>query len=386
MNELLVLLLPLAAFTGWWLARSDRKTGNEQKEDDYFKGLSYLLEDETDKAIDIFFRIAHLDDSTIENQITLGNLFRHRGEVDRALHIHTLLSEKTELSAETRQKLNLALADDYLAAGIMNLAEENFQKVRESAYPGMREIAYRKLIDLYAQQGFWEKAIAVADELDPLRRDAVQKKVAHFNCELAKKALAVGEEKQAKKYLEQALQSDEQCVRATIKLGRLAQSQENYIAAIGYFNRVEEQNAGFLPEILSDTEQCYKALNQPHEWKTVLRRWVKTYHNPVLVLRFNQLIAETEGVEAAREFLQQRLQEKPNMLALQAYLKLSDNQQDDEIHLVNQSVDKLLSYALKYRCCECGFRGNHLDWQCSGCKNWGTFMPVSDVSLKENVG
>lgn len=386
MNELLVLLLPLAAFTGWWLARTDKKTGNEQKEDDYFKGLSYLLEDETDKAIDIFFRIAHLDDSTIENQITLGNLFRHRGEIDRALHIHTLLSEKTELTPETRQKLNLALADDHLAAGIMNLAESYFLQVSDSPYPDMREVARRKLVDLYAQQAFWQKAIDVSNELDPFKRDAIQIKVAHFYCELAKLALANKDEDAAKDNLEQALACDAKCVRATINLGRLAQMQENYVAAIGYFNRVERQNAGFLPEILSDIELCYKALNQDHEWKTALRRWVKTYHNPVLVLRFNQLIAETEGLDAAREFLQQRLQEKPNMLALQSYLKLSDDNSEGDIHLINQSVDKLLSYALKYRCCECGFRGNYLDWQCSGCKNWGTFMPVSDVSLKENIG
>lgn len=386
MNELLVLLLPLAAFSGWWLARTDKRSGSEQKEDDYFKGLSYLLEDETDKAIDIFFRIAHLDDSTIENQITLGNLFRHRGEVDRALHIHTLLAEKSELSDDTRQKLNLALAEDYLAAGIMNLAEDHFQKVRVASHPDLREIARRKLIDLYAQQAFWAKAIEVAEELDPLKRDAVQQKVAHFYCELAKNALADGQTDVAKNDLEQALQCDEQCVRATIQQGRLAQSQENYVAAIGYFNHVELQNPGFLPEILNDIEQCYKALNQQHEWKTTLRRWVKAYHNPVLVLRFNQWIAETEGVEAAREFLQQRLQEKPNMLALQAYLKLDNDYQDGDRHLINQSVDKLLSYALKYRCRECGFRGNHLDWQCSGCKNWGTFMPISDVSLKEDIG
>lgn len=386
MNELLILLLPLAAFTGWWLARSDKKHRVEQKEDDYFKGLSYLLEDETDKAIDIFFRIAHLDDSTIENQITLGNLFRHRGEVDRALHIHTLLTEKTELSEETRQKLYLALADDYLAAGIMNLAEDYLQKVRHAGYPDQRETARRKLIALYAEQAFWEQAIEVADELDPFKRDAVQTQVAHFYCELAQLAQQQDKLKETEVSLDLALRSDKNCVRASIYWGRLAQQQDNYVAAIGWFNRVEQQDPSFLPEILNDLAECYQALNQQHEWQTVLKNLAKTYNNPVLVLRSNQLIAQTEGKAAARDFLHQRLQQRPDMLSLQAYLQLVEATDIPALSLVKDSINQVLSHALKYRCRECGFRGNQLNWQCPGCKQWGSFTPVSDVSLKETVG
>lgn len=386
MNELLVLLLPLAAFSGWWLARTDKPSGNEQKADDYFQGLGYLLEDETDKAIDIFVQIAHLDDSTIENQITLGNLFRHRGEVDRALHIHSALADKGELAAETRQKLNLALADDYAAAGIMNHAESHYRAVANDTHADRRETARRRLIALYAAQSLWQKAIDVGEELDPFKRDAIQQHIAHFHCELAKNALAENDEPGATAALQQALSCDKNCVRATLKLGRLAAEQNNYVAAISHFNRLEKQNPSFLPEILDDLATCYTSINQQHEWKAELKRLAKTYNNPVLVLYYNQLIAETEGTEAARLFLQQRLKESPNILTIQAYLQLTDNTAaSKDINLLNNSIKKVLSYTLKYRCSECGFRGNQLNWQCPGCKHWGTFTPVSDVSLKENI-
>lgn len=403
MNELLVLLLPLAAFTGWWLARSNKKDESHQKEDDYFKGLSYLLEDETDKAIEIFFRIAHLDDSTIENQITLGNLFRHRGEIDRALHIHSSLSEKSELGAETRQKLNLALAEDYYAAGIMNHAESFFQKVRESAYPEMRSVARRRLVTLYSEQFYWQKAIDVVSEIDPFGREKIQQQNAHFYCELAELQLANTPPavNQAIAMFRQALDCDKNCVRATIRLGQLAKSRNDYIEAISYFRQVEQQNPRFLTEVLGELEACYLKLEQNHEWKNELTRLVKQFPNPALVLRLNQLISNTEGVQNATSFLQEHLQNKPNILMLQAYLKLI-NQQDDgceetadpidvceqqhnALTLLDSSVDKMLGVALKYRCRECGFRGNNLNWQCPGCKNWGTFTPVSDVSLKENI-
>lgn len=385
MNELWVLLLPLAAFSGWWLARSDKKTGNEQKEDDYFKGLSYLLEDETDKAIDIFFRIAHLDDSTIENQITLGNLFRHRGEIDRALHIHANLSDKSELTPTTQQKLHLALAEDYLAAGIMNHAEAYFQQVCEGGEADKREVARRKLIHLFAEQGFWQKALEIVKEIDPFGRDKIQQHAAHFHCQLAAIALDNQQNDEAKTQLQQALSCDKNCVRASIKLGRLAQSQQHYITAINHFNHVEKQNPAFLPEILDDLAACYKALNQGDEWKDELSRLANTYNNPVLVLRLNQLIAHLDGQAAAQAFLKQQLQKKPNILTVQAYLKLANKKNNNEIQLLADSIDKILAFALKYRCRECGFRGNRLNWCCPGCKKWGTFTPVSDVSVKENV-
>lgn len=389
MNELLVLLLPLAAFSGWWIARSDNKSADEQKGDDYFKGLSYLLEDETDKAIDIFFRIAHLDNATIENQMTLGNLFRHRGEIDRALHIHTSLKDKADPNSETGQKLNLALAADYYAAGIMNHAEAHYQTVRESGYPDMRDIARRRLISLYAEQSFWEQAIEVAEELDPFARDAIQQQVAHFHCEIATRQLAEEnpDEKAVAKRLLKALSCDSKCVRASVKLGRLSLHQNNTIAAIGYFLQIEQQNPAFIPEVLDDFEVCYQALNQIHEWKIELKRLAKKTNNPMVVLRLNKLIAETEGHEAATSFLRQRLSEKPTLLVLQAFLRLSDEpeQGSPTVSLLNESINKLLGYTLKYRCRECGFRGNQLNWQCPGCKNWGSFTPVSDVSLKEDI-
>lgn len=404
MNELLVLLLPLAAFTGWWLGRTDKKVDDAGKDDEYFKGLGYLLEDETDKAIDIFVKIADLDDNAVENQITLGNLFRHRGELDRALHIHTTLMENTHLSEETRQKLNIALADDYYAAGIMNHAEEAYQAVRVSAYPEMREVARRKLITLYAEQAKWQQAIDVAEELDPFFRDAIQQQVAHFYCEIAKSLLLVTplDEESVDSVLQSALRCDKNCVRASIKLGRLAADKENYVAAIGYFQQVEKQNASFLPEVLNDIEHCYQAINQPHEWKAELTRLTQQFHNPVLLLRLTGLIASTESEATAIAFLDKQLQQNPNILLVQAYLNFIQtavytteancvNDIDGEassmnvIALLHSSVNKILSHTLKYRCIECGFRGNQLNWQCPGCKQWGTFTPVTDISLKENI-
>ncbi len=390
MNELLVLLLPLAAFSGWWLARSDNKNNKEQKTDDYFRGLGYLLEDKTDQAIDIFVKIAHLDSSTIENQITLGNLFRYRGEVDRALHIHSTLAEKANMSDAIQQRLNLVLAEDYLASGIMNHAEKHYLLACEGRDPEIRKTAQKQLVALYSEQAQWEKAIEVGRTLDPLKKDKVQQHIAHFYCELAKAYLNENNEELALKKLKKALACDKNCVRATLKLGRLSAEQKDYVAAISYFNMLEKQNPAFLPEIIDDLANCYNNINQKHEWAKALKAIAQKYNNPVLILYYHKFIIENEGAQAAKQFLQQHLEKRPNILLIQAYLQLinsdtDNNNNSDNTSLIRNSIDKVLGYALKYRCCECGFRGNHLNWQCPGCKQWGTFTPISDLSLKENI-
>lgn len=394
MNELLLLLLPVAAFTGWYLAQNDGKNSQQQKGEDYFQGLSYLLEDQTDKAIDAFVKMAHLDDSTVENQITLGNLFRHRGEIDRALHIHSSLQNKSHLTKGVAQKLNLALADDYFVAGIMNRAEKYYQAARDDGFMQGREVAERQLVKLYAEQAQWEKAIEIARALDPYGRDALQQQVAHFYCEMADATLNTDEQKAAS-LLKQALNADKACVRASMSLGQLALKRGHYVAAIQYFEQIERQNPAFLVEVLDALATCYLALSQADEWRTRLNYFVEHYQNPILILRLNQLIEQQEGAYASLAFLRNILVKNPNILTVQAFAERAaelnntaaqltdDSTGHNDMQLLSDSIDRVLARTLKYRCRHCGFRGNQLNWQCPGCHQWGSFTPVSDVSLKE---
>ncbi|MPV86556.1 tetratricopeptide repeat protein [Ostreibacterium oceani] len=406
MNELLVLLLPLAAFSGWWIAKGDKKKDHHRRDEDYFQGLSYLLENETDKAIDIFVRIAHLDDSAIENQITLGNLFRHRGEIDRALHIHTALLSRQELSSEALQRLHLALADDYLQAGVMNHAKDYLEKANAATSPALRDAAQRRLINLYEQQDQWQQAIEVAEALDPFRRDSIQQKVAHYYCELAEAKLSASVDTPsqsnqsgqsdlsmspshtalagAEEWLNKALICDKQCLRALIKLGEIAQLRGNYVQAINYYQRLEKIAPTFMLEVFDKLAACYDALNQHHEWKNYLATYVRKYPSPALLLHLQQSIAHIEGDEAAKKFLGEQLTNHPSLLTLHAYLHQLDHQ-DESIKTLQFSLDRIIRQALRYRCRECGFRGNVLNWQCPGCKNWGAFTPVTDLTVKENV-
>lgn len=152
MMELLWLLLPVAAASGWWVARHDRARRSDVavRSAEYFKGLNYLIDDKPDQAIEVFTRMADVDQDTAETHLALGNLFRRRGEVDRAIHIHGSLIARTNLTDDQRRRAMLELGEDYLRAGLFDRAEALFQELVDQ--PDHMEVALSRLIHILQQE------------------------------------------------------------------------------------------------------------------------------------------------------------------------------------------------------------------------------------------
>ena len=103
---LLAALLPLAALSGWFLgrrkARTDSRSTGSGLSSDYFSGLNFLLNEQPDKAIDVFIKMLEVNTDTVETYLALGNLFRRRGESDRAIRIHQNLIARPTLNKAQR--------------------------------------------------------------------------------------------------------------------------------------------------------------------------------------------------------------------------------------------------------------------------------------------
>jgi lipopolysaccharide biosynthesis regulator YciM len=185
-TDLLWLLLPLAAASGWLAARFEQKRHARQSFDlpsAYFKGLNFLLNEQPDKAIEVFMRVLEVNSDTVETHLALGNLFRRRGEVERAIRIHQNLIARPTLDKEQRSHALLELGQDYLKAGLFDRAENLFLELAEIR--AHSEQALKLLLHIYQQEKEWEKAISITRKLARVSGKNLDEMIAHFYCELA---------------------------------------------------------------------------------------------------------------------------------------------------------------------------------------------------------
>ncbi len=385
--ELLWLLLPVAAASGWWVARREyagRRDRATARNTEYFKGLNYLIEDKPDQAIEVFTRMAGVDRNTAEIHLTLGNLFRRRGEVDRAIHIHGSLIARSTLTADQRRRALLELGEDYLRAGLFDRAEELFRELLEQ--PDHTEIALSRLIHIFQQEKDWRQAIAYCDRLERLGGESKRRETAHFCCELAEEADQRRQGDEAKTWLLDALARDPHCARANLLLGHLAMEAGDPRAAIAAFQAVERQDRGYFPEVIAPLGQCYEALGRLDEWGAYLREVQQRDHGGRITDVLADWLSRQEGEDAALRFLECELREYPTLLGLRRLVEIQLARGEGGGHAGLRALHcvstQMLNGAARYRCVNCGFVVKALHWCCPSCQQWNTIKPMPDLVMK----
>lgn len=385
MIEFLWLLLPVAAASGWFAAQHSFRLKSTPSSfnlsSDYFKGLNYLLNEQPDKAIDIFVKLIDVDSDTVETHLALGALFRRRGEVDRAIRIHQNLIARTTLSSQQRALAVVELAQDYRRSGLLDRAEILFIELTQSL--DYQVYAYRQLLDIYQQEHEWEKAIQTATALHKASGENVKFLIAHYYCEIAEMARHQGLPEQALQAIQKALAADSHSVRASLLEGKLALDNCDKKTAVKAFRRIERQDATYLSEIIAPLKQCYKDMGQEGEFKKFLQYVLERYGGitPMLVLA-NMLQDETNEQQAA-DFIVNQLHKRPSIRGLDYLLDLAlsrtGNITYDHLLLLKDMTKQLLKNKPVYKCHHCGFTGKTLHWQCPSCKQWNTIKPIQGI-------
>lgn len=382
---LLFLLLPLAVYSGW---RAGRKQPAATKEKsayeippDYLKGLNYLLNEQPDKAIEVFIQMLEIDSETVETHLALGSLFRRRGEVDRAIRIHQNLIARPTLTQGQRTQALYELGEDYMRAGLLDRAEALFRELIEAS--PQSEVALRQLIDIYQQEKDWDKAIEMARLLAMRTGENMQATIAQYYCEMAETAFQQGESGVAQKWLRRALASDHNCVRASFLEGQNEQRNGNDKAALKAYLRIEQQDADYLPEIVSPLLDCYRALGRMQEAKDYLRQLIQRYGSITIMLKLAELVQKEDGDEAAIEFITEHLRQRPSVRGMDRLINLNLSHVKDTVRdkllVLKEVTSQLLINKPVYKCRSCGFSGKSMHWQCPSCRQWNTVKPIQGV-------
>ncbi len=373
--------LPLFFGLGWIAARIDLKQLlNEARTlpAAYFKGLNFLITNQHDKAIESFSEAVQANAESFELHFALGSLYRRRGEVDRAIHLHVDLLKNKDLAPQQKLAVTAELAQDYLKAGLFDRAEELFETLNDDRY---RQPALRALLEIYVREREWDRAIKAATQLEQLSGVPFRLEISHYYCEKAINAKLSNDFITAKAELENALDANKSCARANVLLGDIAVEAGEHEKAIGFWKRIEFQNPEYLGLVALKMLNSYKALNQTTDGLNLLKNYQTSYQ---LTALFNVLYEATlveKGPESAAKLARSRLVKQPSLNTLDQLLQartLVDHhrktalteQQLQDTQLMQQAIRHAIGNKQAYFCKNCGFKARYHHWQCPACNTW----------------
>jgi lipopolysaccharide biosynthesis regulator YciM len=378
--ELWMLLgIPLFFGMGWIAARVDiRQLVSESRTlpRGYFKGLNFLLNDQPDKAVDAFIEIVRMDPETADMHFALGNLFRRRGETERAIRVHQNLLSRPDLPQEQKEHAEYELGMDYLKAGLLDRAEETFNRLIHSQYAVP---ARRALLEIFQREKEWPRAIEAAIGLQESGAGSRQKEIAQFYCELAQDALVHLHPEDALPLLEKSLQADRVNVRATLLIGDAQLAKDDVEGALMTWRRVEQISVPHTALVAQRMMDGYRKVGRPLEGVNLIKSYLEQASSIDLLEVVYKAVLELDGLDAAKDLVVDELRRTPTLLGLDKLLeaRLVDAPASvvSELSMVKNLVHGYTQKLARYQCSHCGFKARQFYWQCPGCSRWETYPP-----------
>jgi lipopolysaccharide biosynthesis regulator YciM len=372
--SLVLLVLPVAFALGWLASRLDvrqLRIENRQAPKAYFKGLNFLLNEQQDKAIDAFIEAVQNDPDTSELHFALGNLFRRRGEYERAVRVHQHLLSRGDLSLDDRHRAQHALALDYLKAGLLDRAEEALLKLEGTRFEAQSRLA---LLANYERSRDWEHAAQIAQKLESDGQGSFRGRLSHYLCEQAASCVAADKSPLALTHLAQAMHIAPDAPRPRMDLARIQFDQGNATLACDTLTQAITASPSAVALIAPPLARYALAAGQGAR---LLEQLKAVYtHTPSLdVLDAIVALEAASGAPTAtaREWYARHLENEPSLVAAAKWIA-GEKLEHEQFHpQVQRALDHAVKPLTRYRCAACGFEAKQHFWQCPGCQAWDSY-------------
>jgi lipopolysaccharide biosynthesis regulator YciM len=346
---------------------------NRQAPRAYFKGLNFLLNEQQDKAIDAFIEAVQNDPDTSELHFALGNLFRRRGEYERAVRVHEHLLSRGDLSTADRQRAQNALAKDYVKAGLLDRAEDALKKLEGTSFEGQARLAR---LAIYERSREWPQAREVAEQLELSGEVSFSVRKAHYLCEQARELNAQGDAAGAAKLLETAMAETPDAPRPRLLLGQLQLNMGLAVQACETLGQLFEQGSVAAP--LASSSLVRAALSAQRVPQTLQLLQTHYAQSPCIDV-MDAIVALEKANQASDEQARQRyiehLQKQPSLLAASRWLAGADLGDEATRSPVQKALEQASRPLARYRCAACGFEAKEHFWHCPGCQAWDSYPP-----------
>lgn len=352
---------------------------------DYIRGLNLVLSQKTDEALELFIQMAKVDEDTLETHFALGHLFRRRGEFDRAIRVHENLLQRENLSDMQHDQALLALAEDYLGAGLLDRAEELLEQIRDSETHS--QTALDRLVYIYEREGEWEKAIDTHRQLEMISGQKTPH-VAHYYCELAEQALAAGKVDAAREYLKPTIRSPSGALRGTMIRAQIAQNEKRFAEAAVLYQQVLEKDPGFLSEVLPGLHACYVSQGRADAFEDFIEQLIGIDDSLNSDVAYAAIVYELNDSPLLLESIMRFISDNEVLSGLVDIDSIRSEQPDDRDLALRRVISALRTLALsqaRFRCSNCGYGTQRFIWHCPSCKLWETIRPLQRFQLETTM-
>ncbi|MEO8443696.1 MAG: hypothetical protein ABI567_01690 [Gammaproteobacteria bacterium] len=376
-------LLFLAAALGYVFARfgdtDEEEEAEEKTRASFLRGFRYLLNEESDRAVDVFTEVGDLSDDAMDTQLALGTLFRRRGEMERAIRLHQNLVDRPRSSPAQREAASFALAEDYLSSGLFDRAEDLFNSLRNSRVHGPESI--RCLLRICEVTSDWDRAVDLCAEINRVEPGGVHPgQISHYYCELAEQARREQGSDVARRLLDQARAVDPLNVRAVLIQADLAADAHGGATAVQSLVSLAMAQPDLLGEVLPRLLMLAEGGNR-ERIADVLQELAGKPNGlrgiALAVIRDNRI---TDPL--AVQYLAVFLAGQPAMRALLVGEQAGARPSMEAVQRLRPLLNKVLAASARYQCSNCGYGSAAMHWQCPGCRTWGSVRPVSPSGME----
>ena len=366
----ILLGLPVAFTLGWLASRMDLRQlriENRQAPKAYFRGLNFLLNEQQDQAIDAFIEAVQNDPDTSELHFALGNLFRRRGEYERAVRVHEHLLQRGDLPKPDHDRAQHALALDYLKAGLLDRAELALRKLEGTPF---EEEARFALLSIYERSRDWQHAGDIASKLNSAGHGSFNGRLAHYLCEQASSLVAAGDVSKAAELLEQASSQAPTAARPLIDLAKLNQQRGKSEAALATLQQLEKT----APQALPLAASLLVNIAQTPPLMPAVFDLLKTHYQHTPSVDVMDAIAKLEKDPAiSRQGYMNHLETEASLVAAARWVSGEKLGTEHNHALVQRALNQATQPLMRYRCAACGFEATQHFWHCPGCQAWDSY-------------
>ena len=379
-----LLALPITFALGWLASRLDlqqwRREGEIRRDAPvaYFRGLNFLLSEQQDKAIDAFIEAVTADPNTVDLHFALGNLFRRRGEYERAVRVHQNLLSRADLPSAERQRAQVALAQDFFKAGLLDRAESVYTALTTTPY---QPEALAALLQIHERTKEWPRAIDIAGQLERLGAGSYGRQIAHYWCELALQHQQTGDLPAAQDALDRAMHAQPQAVRPWQLRAALAIQSHDPQRALDNLRHIAQIQPDFTALVALEIARLFQELGQAEDGRAWLISQLQGY--PAIDLLDAVLQLENDASERYHLALGY-LQTHQSLLAARRILDQASSPISPEPArlALTQALDGAMKSRQRYRCAACGFEARNYTWHCPACQGWETYPPRRTEELQ----